>query len=119
MELRKFEIAGKEIEFVNQYRSTRSGFAHDTTLFIDGYRRAEATCHYLNRTWECYTYQTVMKEAVYELIAREKEIVKDTFKRAKGYQKLTKARQQELEEVYKTNEELKFLNAIYAKLNRY
>lgn len=36
MEIKKMHIDENEIEFVNTSRSTRNGFAHDTTLFING-----------------------------------------------------------------------------------
>ena len=34
MELKKFDVNGKQVEFVNQWRGNRSGFVHETTLFI-------------------------------------------------------------------------------------
>lgn len=116
MELRKFEIDGREIEFVNAWRGTRSGFAHDTTLFIDGRKWAEATCHYLNRTWERYTYQTVMRSAVYDLIERAEQSVKTQFMQAKGYKKITANRKAELEEAYKADENIRFYKAIQERL---
>ena len=116
MELRKFEIEGKEIEFVNESRGTRSGFAHDTTLFVDGYRVAEHTCHYLNRTWESYTYQTVMKCAVSDKIERLTDYLKYRFMEAKGYKKLTAIRRAEFEEACKVDPDIKFYRAVYAKL---
>ena len=116
MEIKKLNIEGREVEFVNSWRGTRSGFAHDTNLFINGVHRAEATCHYLNRTWECYTYQTVMKKAIYNLIEWEENYIRDNFKAEKGYKKLTAKRAEELEQVFKENEELKFYRAIYNAL---
>lgn len=116
MELKKFEIDGKEVEFVNQFRGTRSGFAHDTTLFIDGRRVAEHTCHYLNRTWECYTYQTVMKGATDDLIERETAYLKDRFMEAHEYKKLTAKRREEFEAECRQNADLNFYNAVRAKL---
>ena len=116
MELRKFEIGGREVEFANASRGTRSGFAHDTTMFVDGRRIQEATCHYLNRTWECYTYQTVMLRAVYREIEEIKFYIKNRFMEEKGYKKLTAQRKDELEAVYKADEGLQFYEEVKAKL---
>ena len=116
MELKKFEIDGREVEFVNQWRGNRSGFVHETTLFIDGRRVAEAKCQYYNRTWESYTYQTVMKKAAYQLIEEETEYLREKFMQEHGYKKLTANRKAEFEEVCRENKALAFNNAIYAKL---
>lgn len=118
MELRKFNIDGREVEFANQFRGTRSGFAHDTTMFVDGHRVAEATCHYINRTWEAYEYQTVMVNAVYYRIEELRQYAKDRFMKAKGYKKLTANRKAEFEEVYKQNAEIAFYEAVRAELKR-
>jgi hypothetical protein len=116
MELKKITVDGREVEFANAWRGTRSGFAHDTTMFIDGRRVAEHTCHYLNRTWERYTYQTVMRCALDELIEREREYLKAQFLRANGYQKLTAKRKEAFEEECKQNADLAFYAKIYAEL---
>ena len=116
MELRKIKIDGKEVEFANQFRGTRSGFAHDTTMFIDGRRVAEHTCHYLNRTWERYTYQTVMKCAVDEVIEKEMAYLKERFLRVNGYKKMTAQRKAEFEAECKQNPNLAFYEKIYAEL---
>ena len=81
MTIREFEINGNKITFVNSSRSTRSGFAHDTTLFINGYQAIENSCHYLNRTWEAYQYQTVMLSAVYDLKQKRIDDIKASYKR--------------------------------------
>lgn len=112
MEIRKFNIDGKEVEFVNACRCTRSGFAHDTTLFINGCQYETATCHYLNRTWERYTYQTVMRRAVYNLEEYRENRLTERFKTEKGYAKLTAKRKVELAEVIDNDEEIKFYRAI-------
>ncbi len=95
MEIKEFTVTGAKVQFVNEFRGTRSGFAHDTTLFINGYKCATATCHYLNRTWERYTYQSVMRKVVCELRERRREWLKEAFKAEKGYKKLTAERKVE------------------------
>ena len=74
------------IEFINTAKSTKSGFYHKTELYIDSEFILECKCNYLNRTWESYPYQSVMKDALYNAI--ESEILRK--KKLKGIKRLTK-----------------------------
>lgn len=100
MEIKKVAVNGKTYEFVNDSRNTRSGFAHDTTLFVDGVQKISNTCHYLNRTWECYRYQTVMCGAMRQLVDDRRKYLENKFKEEKGYGRLTDKRRLELEDVF-------------------
>lgn len=112
MEIRKIKINEKEFEFVNESRNTRSGFAHDSVLFINGYEEAKHTCHYLNRTWECYRYQTVMVALVSDLIHYRTEYLTRKFKEEKGYEKLTANRKEELKPFLENDSLLKEYKAV-------
>ena len=72
MGLYRLSIEGKEIIFINTWRGTGSGFVHETELYIDGWQATEARCYYINRTWERYSYQSVMLEAVHKLQERRR-----------------------------------------------
>ena len=74
------------IEFINTAKSTRNGFYHKTKLYIDSEFILECKLSYLNRTWESYPYQSVMKDALYNAI--ESEILRE--KNLKGIKRLTK-----------------------------
>ncbi len=80
-----------KIEFKNSARNTRSGFAHDTQMFIDDQLETKATCHYLNRTWESYTFQSVMKQAVYLRIEEERAKLVNEWKATNNKQRISKA----------------------------
>ena len=43
-----------------QSRKTRNGFAHDCAIPA---LKVRATCHYLNRTWECFAFESVIHVA--------------------------------------------------------
>lgn len=58
-----FKINNK-IEIVCNAESTRYGFRHLATLFIDGVESAKGKCTYQNRTWERYEFQSVLFEVV-------------------------------------------------------
>jgi len=42
--------------------STKSGFSHIAKLFINGKQVKKVSCQYLNRTWERYQYESVLKK---------------------------------------------------------
>ena len=73
MTTRKF---GTRVEFETAYTSERSGFGHSATLFIDNERMIKQVCHYNNRTWESYPFQTAMKKCFRTLIERTKDATK-------------------------------------------
>lgn len=53
-----------DIIIVCEWKNTRNGFKHEATLIQNGREIATAKATYLNRTWESYEYQTVMKKLV-------------------------------------------------------
>ena len=81
------------LEFINNYGSTRSGFFHKSELFYNSELLSEARASYLNRTWESYPYQSVMKQAVRNAI--ENEIAEEKSKRQ--IKRLTKQLREQIE----------------------
>ena len=81
------------IEFINTAKNIKSGFYHKTELYIDSEFILECKCNYLNRTWESYPYQSVMKQALYNAI--ESEILRE--KNLKGIKRLTKQLRETIE----------------------
>ena len=45
---------------VNEWDKTRSGFKHTSHLFINNHEVGKVKENYYNRTWESYTYESVM-----------------------------------------------------------
>lgn len=58
-------IKFNEWDFVNNYWETSNAWGHECHLLKNGSEMAKARARYYNRTWEKYTYQSVMLEAVY------------------------------------------------------
>ena len=83
---------GVNYEFIGSSRSTRGGFAHDCTMFINDYGARRATCQYINRTWENYNFQSVFITAICEELTAAREAIKRDFMRENNYKKLTAAR---------------------------
>ena len=56
--MKLFKLGKTAIEC--ESKSTRNGFRHIATLRIDGYKICTASCIYINRTWECFEYASVL-----------------------------------------------------------
>ena len=108
MKMQRFNIDGKEILFLNAYRGTPSGFMHETELYIDGWNAAAARCHYINRTWERYSYQSVMLEAVHTLQEKETARERAYFLQVNGYKNMMASRKSAFEEHLAQNKNLSF-----------
>ena len=93
MSITKKVINNNEYEFVNRSRGNRSGFVHETQLFKNGQPIGEYKQQYYNRTYESYTYQTVMKAVVRILLDDEFETFKAMYKRHHDIKRLTKAKE--------------------------
>lgn len=114
--IKKLTIDEKEILFVCNSRNTRHGFAHDCELYINDCYRGSASCFYLNRTWESYRYQSVMKKAVYTIIDVFRADFETEYKNRNGYKKLTKERREAMEEELKRDNTYIFYKKIYDAL---
>lgn len=95
MDIIKINEKNTLYEFVCDYENTRNGFAHKCTLFIDGRERAASRVHYINRTWECWTYQTACLNTLYSVINDYVAREKTAFKALYGYKAMTKKRLEE------------------------
>ncbi len=112
MRMQKFNIDGKEVLFMNAWRGTGSGFMHETELYIDGWQAGGARCYYINRTWERYSYQSVMLEAVHKLQEEETAREKRNFKAAAGIKNLMERHKPAFLEYLANNETLAFYKKI-------
>jgi cephalosporin-C deacetylase-like acetyl esterase len=80
------------MEITNEHKDTRGGFKHVSKLYRNNALVCKATCHYINRTWESYPFQSSMKKVV--SMAIEKEIAEQ--KRFQGIKRLTQDKRQEI-----------------------
>ena len=108
----RLAIDRKEIIFINTWRGTGSGFLHETELYIDGWAATAAKCHYINRTWERYSYQSVMLEAVHKLQEEETEREKQRFRQLHGIKNIMERHKPAFTEQLKNSETLSFYKKI-------
>lgn len=83
------DVNGNEYMFINSSRGNRSGFVHETELQRNGMVLGENKIQYYNRTWERYTYESVMKGLVRELMNECFEAYKTAWKNEHEVKRLT------------------------------
>ena len=103
MSMIKKTVNGIEYTFFNSSRSNRSGFVHETELYRNGVFFGRNKIQYYNRTWECYTYQSVMCGLVRSLLEECREEFQNEWKNAHDVKRLTKAKRAEMDEDFEVN----------------
>lgn len=102
----------REFTFICNSRSTRHGFAHDCELYIDGHRIRKAHCYYLNRTWERFTYESVILKVLNFEIDERIDYLTGKFKYENGYVRMTEKREELLQPVLKQDQYLNTVNSV-------
>lgn len=118
MDIVKKTVNGNEYMFINNFRGNYSGFVHETELFKNDRLIGKNKIQYYNRTWECYTYQSVMKGAVHILMDDEEKAYKTAWKENHGIKRLTAEKRNAMENDFWKNmpESYKELADLYSML---
>lgn len=106
MEARTINVNGRDYTFICNYRKNRSGFVHECELHI-GVQLFESKCQYYNRTWESYTYQTVMYGALRNYEEYITKILKENFLDETGHKRMTASLKVDFDVLCSNNQELK------------
>ena len=119
--VRSITMDGKTFTFVCESWSTRHGFAHGCEMFGKGgyYKIAEEKCYYLNRTWECWTYQSAILGAVRNAIDYVAGRVREDLMERNNWQKITAKRKDELDNALENDAEYATLKKVYDNLKGY
>ena len=96
-------VDGNEYMFINRFRGNRSGFVHETELFKNDRLIGSNKVQYYNRTWERYTYQTVMKGCVQKLMDEYENAHDTAWKLEHNVKRLTEAKRKEMDEHFFKN----------------
>ena len=116
MEIRKFENLA-DWSIVNETKDTRSGFKHVSTLLRGNYEVCTEKCCYLNRTWECYRYQTSMKAVVSKYLQQIKDNIIYYYKQDNNISRLTKKHKEAIEKLLEEDQRVPELREIYKQLS--
>lgn len=104
-------------EFINEFGDTRNGFYHKTILKNkNGNVIAENKINYLNRTWERYTFQTVMMGCISSLIENKFDDFLRLAKEKYGIKRLSKTKKEQARKVFEELTEIKELQEVYNNL---
>ena len=104
-------------EFINEFGGTRNGFYHKTILKDkNGNEIADYKVNYCNRTWESYTFQSVMKNCVYTLIENKFVDFLRLAKEKYGIKRLSKTKKEQARKVFEGLTEIKELQKVYCEL---
>jgi len=61
--MRNFKITEK-INILCEWKNTKNGFKHEATLLINGFEKDKTKINYLNRTWERFEFESVVKKLI-------------------------------------------------------
>lgn len=118
MDIRREIINGKEYMFVNSFRGNRSGFVHETELFCNDFLIGRNKIQYYNRTWERYTYQSVMIGLVRELMEDCQKAFETAWKNEHCVKRMNEAKRKAMNEDFEANMPKNYveLQELYSRL---
>ena len=117
MNTRTIKVNNKDYVFICRSAKNRSGFTHDCEMQI-GIQSFKCHAQYYNRTWECYTYQSVMIGALNEYKDYIERHIKEKFLTENGYGRMTPSRKVEFEKVLVENPQLKEIAEVRKELDK-
>lgn len=97
----------KNFTFICTSKNTRSGFKHEAQMLINDSFVSEATQHWINRTWESFTYQSVMENCVQNYIAQIEYGIETDYKKENNIIRKTKKHSEKINELFNQNVKIK------------
>ena len=88
------KVNGEEIEFRCHTTDTRNGFCHTAHYCGWDYVITDSKISYYNRTWERFTYESVLQRAIDKLPAEIQQKVRDQIIDGKAAEEEKKAEEQ-------------------------
>jgi hypothetical protein len=116
MEIKKFEINDNEYTFVSNIWDRKNSWGHEVTLFKNNTEIGSASITYLNRTWERYTYQSVMQKVVDHLLTAMEENFISGYKEIFEIKRLTKQKRRSVIDTFEQLIEVQELRELYNQL---
>ena len=97
----------KDFTFICTSKNTRNGFKHKAQMLINETFVSEATQHWVNRTWESFTYQSVIENCVQNYIAQIEYGIETNYRNENNVIRKTKKHSEKLNELFNQNSEIK------------
>lgn len=89
---------------------TAASWGHNATIFDQKKEIATDKVRYYNRTWESYTYQSIILSTITKAIEARKQNIFDNYKYFNNISRLSKEKKEQLE---KDDQEIKDLKDAY------
>lgn len=119
MELKKVICkSGNEYNIVNEYWKTSRAWGHKSTLLKNGYEIDTNKVRYLNRTWECYTYQSCMSGLISNILENNLKNYIIRYKEQHDITRFKKGQKEEIKEEWKEQVYIQDLMEIKERINR-
>lgn len=116
MNIIRFKINENEYTLVGEYWEKSRGWGHEATLLLNDVEINSARITYINRTWEKYTFRSVMQKVVNNLLENMKEDFINGYKEMMDIKRLTKQKRKEIVDTWEGFQEVKELMELYKKL---
>ena len=97
----------KNFNIVGDTFSNAQSWGHTAVVFREDKEISKSKIRYFNRTWERYTYQSVILDALYDAIKRRENYLIINYKDITGASRITKRKKEELVECDKKIIELR------------
>lgn len=112
MELIKY----KDITIILEFKSNYNGFRHIATLIFGTSERAKTNIQYYNRTWETFTYQSIINKIINQELESIEQLQKRIYKESNNIKRLTKEKEKEVLKVCNNITYYKQLKALKEKV---
>ena len=120
MKIRRFKSKLlKNYVIVNYSGWTKSGFYHESILLHYDSEVNRSKINYINRTWECYLFQTSMQSVVSKVKDKLVKEYLQYFKIKFNVTRMTAKNKEQFETYIKDKKDLKELDLIYKELTLY
>lgn len=86
----------KDITIILDTKGTRQGFKHEGLVFYKNYMEFKTACNYLNRTWEVFTYQSLLNKICNIIIENEENNAIIKYKENNNIKRLTEKQKKEI-----------------------
>lgn len=120
MESKIINVNGKRYMFICESWDTRSGFAHGCKMVdMENWTTvSEAKRFYLNRTWECWRYQSAILDAIDKAKSYREARIADRLRDVNGWKNITKKRRGDLDRALELDPEYSTLTKLYEEVSK-
>lgn len=108
------KINFKDITIILDTKGSYTGFKHESIVFYKNFMEFKTSINYYNRTWEVFTYQSILNKSCNIIIENEEKQAILNYKEYNNIKRLTEKQKKEIiknidSKLYKQAKQLKKL----------